>query len=181
MLNQVLFLYSFRMLSSFETIRRRIPVIGRSSALAACANRMIWVGLAPSVQVAKIPNARTMIQKTLKRGFFISSPHPRIPEDANAAARGAVSVLVIPAAKRPIPKIKVAQLPRRGVSALAISAPDLISPPVAWIVAAAQTMIAIEITPPRPMERMESNLEFASASSLSSTLPHFVEADAACR
>jgi len=78
--------------------------MGRSSALAACANRMIWVGLAPSVHVAKIPKARTMIQKILNLVCFMSSPQPRIPELANAAARGAVSVLVIPAAKRPIPK-----------------------------------------------------------------------------
>ena len=71
---------------------------------------MICVGLAPSVQVAKIPKARTMIQKTLNLVCFMSSPQPRIPELANAAARGAVRVLVIPAAKRPIPKITVAQL-----------------------------------------------------------------------
>ena len=88
---------------------------------------------------------------------------------------------MIPAAKRPIPKITVAQLPRRGVRAFAISAPEAISPPVAWIVAAAQTMMAMEMMPPSPMEIMESKREFASASSLSSVLPHFVEAEAACR
>ena len=50
--------------------------------------------------------------------------------------------------------------PEGGVRALAMSEPDAIVPPDAWIKSLPRTMIAIEITPPSPIEMIESGLEF---------------------
>ena len=77
---------------------------------------------------------------------------------------GAVMALLMPAANRPIPKNAVAQLPSSGSSALAISAPELMEPPAAWMVAAAQMMMAMEIRPPRPIESTESKRELTMPS-----------------
>ena len=110
------------------------------------------------------------------RGCLRSEPHPRIPAEAYAAARGAVIADEKPAAKSPIPKITVEKLPQRGSSDLAISRPSLItevSTPLAFT-ADAQIMIAREITPPSPIARIESRFEVGISSS---GLFHFFAAD----
>jgi hypothetical protein len=59
-----------------------------------------------------------------------------------------------------------------------MSPPFLISTPVPWIAAAAQTMIAMEMMPPRPMERQESRVAEPRSSS---GLFHFLAAEDAWR
>ena len=75
------------------------------------------------VHTATRPKTMTMPQMAMNRFFFMSSPQPRMPELAKAAAKGAVMAELMPAAKRPMPKATVAQLPRMGLSCSAMALP----------------------------------------------------------
>lgn len=81
-----------------------------------------------------------------------------MPAVAYAAAIGAVMAEEMPAAKRPMLVMYLAQRPARGSNCCAISVPEVILVPVPAKAAAAVTMTAIDITPPRTIATERSNL-----------------------
>ena len=135
------------------------------------------VGEEPTVVPSTTPTAITMIQMSLKRFAFMLLPQPRIPDVANAADKGAVIVEEKPAANRPIPNIYLAAGPRSGSNWIAMSLPFAGITYVPWKAAAAAMIIAMEITPPRPMETKES----MRADLTSSGVFQFLAAEDACR
>jgi len=63
-------------------------------------------------------NPTTITPSHTPLNFFESDPpfQPRTPEEANAAAYGAVRAELIPAAKKPRPNRKLVNVPNRGLS-----------------------------------------------------------------
>ena len=102
---------------------------------------------------------------------------PSAPVVANAAAKGAVIADEKPAAKRPIAINHLAQDPRIGSTAIAISPPFATSRPVRF--AAATMIIAIDTRPPRPIEITVSILALITSSLLADV--HLSEEEDACK
>ena len=91
-----------------------------------CAKRIIEISFKPVVDIIT-PKKMINIQVNLKCNDFKFDGSPKQPHTTKAAARGAVIVLVIPAAKRPIAIKYFAKLPNIGSKPIARSPALLIS------------------------------------------------------